>query len=169
MSLFPLASFVQVDQWEADRALEQSEHYLGPCDRPFGKQSFGLLVGGRLVSVAVSASTVSESCAGRHRTEVVELARLGTLPGHRAWTRVALRCWREIAPEIWGGEYWPVKACVSYSNETRHKGDVYRFDGWRKVAVMPGSGGGGTWTGKQPREDKAVWLYELPPAMEAIA
>lgn len=169
MSVFPLASFVEIDHVEADQVLVRSAHYLGACDRPFGRQSFGLIVGGRVVSVAVSASTVSARCAGFNRTEVVELARLASVPGQNTWTRVALRCWRELAPQIWGAKYWPVRACVSYSNETRHKGDVYRFDGWRKVAVMPGSAGGGTWTHTRTREDKAVWLYEVRSHLEATA
>lgn len=159
MSLFPLVAFVEIDGAEADAALERSGHYLGPCDRPFGKQWFGLLVNGALVSVAVSASIVSKTCAGYRRKEVVELARLGSMPGCKAWTRVALRCWREVAPALW--PYWKVRACVSYSNETRHKGDIYRFDGWRKVGVVRGSTGGGTYTMKKKREDKALWLYEL--------
>lgn len=169
MSLFPLASFVEIEHAEADQALVRSAHYLGACNRPFGRQSFGLFVGGQLVSVAVSASTVSAHCAGFQRNEVVELARLSSMDGRNAWTRVTLRCWRELAPQIWGAKYWPVRAVVSYSNETRHKGDIYRFDGWRKVAVMPGSGGGGTYSTKQPREDKAVWLFECASAMERTA
>ena len=159
MSLFPLVAFYEIEASEADAALARADHYLGPCDRPFGKQSFGLVVNGELASVAVSASTVGSTCGGFNRGEVVELARLGSLPGKRAWTRVALRCWRELAPSQW--PHWPVRACVSYSNETRHKGDIYRFDGWTKVAVMPGSTGGGTWTHKQPSEPKAVWVYDL--------
>lgn len=162
MSLFPLVAFVEIEHAEADAALILSEHYLGPCDRPFGKQSFGLLVNGQIAAVAVSASTVGDTCAGFGRQEVVELARLGSLPGRKVWTRVALRCWREVAPALW--KHWPVRAAVSYSNETRHKGDIYRFDGWTKVAVMPGSAGGGTWTAKQPREPKAVWVYDLRKA-----
>lgn len=168
MSLFPLAAFDVMDDVEANAALETWGHYLGENNRPFGRQSFGLYLGPELISVAVSASTVSATCAGFSRFEVVELARLVTKPGEKAFTRVSLRLWRQLAPAAWVKKYhkkWPVvHAVVSYSNETRHKGDIYRFDGWEKVGVMRGSMGGGTYTSKQPREDKALWMFDLRKA-----
>lgn len=94
-SLFPLASFDVIDDSEADRVLEAWAHYLGPSNRPFGRQSFGLFVAGELVAAAVSASTVSSTCAGLSRYELVELARLVTRPSDPWFTRVALRLWRE--------------------------------------------------------------------------
>lgn len=158
MSLFPLVVFEEISDAEADRALVDCEHYLGPCERPYGRQSFGLVVNGKLASVAVSASTTGVTCAGFSRFEVVELARLGSLQTYRMWTRVALRCWRECAPALW--PHWSVLACVSYSNETRHKGDVYRFDGWRKHGIVRGSTGGGH-SPRKERQDKSVWFYDL--------
>lgn len=134
-----------------------------------------MLLGGQIVGVATSGSTVSATCADLSRYEVVELARLATDPAYRWATRVVLRLWRELAPAAWAvtyREHWPViRAVVSYSNETRHKGDIYRFDGWRKVGVKRGSTGGGTYTNKQPREDKALWIYQLPDpiALEAVS
>lgn len=165
MSLFPMATFERIDPSHADELYERWQHYLGPCDRPFGRQDFGFLLGGQAVSVATSASTVSATCAGLSRFEVIELARIATHPAYRWATRVTLRLWRELAPTEWAArnhEHWPsIRAVVSYSNETRHKGDIYRFDGWRKVGIQRGSTGGGTYTSKQPREDKALWIYEL--------
>lgn len=160
MTLFPLASFDVIDNARADAALLEWGHYLGECDRPFGRQSFGLEVGGELVAVAVSASTVGATCCGLDRMQVVELARLVTRPTERWATRVCLRLWRELAPERWRC-YWPVVAVVSYSDKTRHKGDIYRFDGWTKAADVPGSGGGGTYSSKKDRTPKAVWIYRL--------
>lgn len=164
--MFPIVSFERVEPTDADARLVRWGHYLGACDRPFGRQDFALVVRGAVVSVCTSASTVSATCAGYSRYEVVELARLVTDPRARWATRVALRLWRELAPAEWVAEYrehWArVVACVSYSNATRHTGDVYRFDGWRKVAVMPGSAGGGTHTRRRAtREDKAVWVYAV--------
>ena len=164
MSLFPIATFDVIDGVRADAALVAWGHYLGACDRPFGRQSFGLEVAGELVGVAVSASTVGVTCGGYPRDQVVELARLVTNPSHRWATRVGLRLWREIAPKCWSSEYWPVIACVSYSDSTKHRGDIYRFDGWTKVADVPGSSGGGTWSEAKPRTAKAVWVYRLPEA-----
>jgi hypothetical protein len=100
MNWFPLATFDEIDDARADAALETWGHYLGGCDRPFARQSFGLEVGGVLVSVAVSASTVGATCGGYRRREVVELARLVTRPGCRWATRVTLRLWRELAPPL---------------------------------------------------------------------
>jgi hypothetical protein len=97
---------------------------------------------------------------------VVELARLCAHPDHRELTRVALRLWRVLAPVAWGRAYWPVKALVSYANAVRHKGDIYRFDGWRKVAdVKGGSPGTGTTWGRPRKagyEAKSVWAFDLP-------
>jgi hypothetical protein len=169
VSLFPLARFEQIEALEGDRALRDWGHYLGANDRPFGRQDFGLFVDDDLVAVAVSASTVGATCAGFDRFEVVELARLVRRPDARWCTRVALRLWREIAPTCWRNVYrdkWPhVRAVVSYSNETRHRGDIYRFDGWQKFGVNRGSTGGGGYTKvRETSEAKAVWFYPLEVA-----
>jgi hypothetical protein len=167
-NLFPLATFDVIDDARADAALVAWGHYLGECARPFGRQSFGLEVSGELVSVAVSASTVGSTCGGFGRMQVVELARLVTSPTERWATRVCLRLWRELAPRSWA-IYWPVVAVVSYSDATRHKGDVYRFDGWTKVAEVPGSSGGGTYSSRKKATPKSVWVYELAAAKESAA
>lgn len=166
MSLFPLATFDVISDTRADEALIAWGHYLEACDRPFGRQSFGLEVAGELVAVGVSASTVGATCGGWPRQRVVELARLVRRPDCRWATRVCLRLWRELAPKCWSSEYWPVGACVSYSDKTRHRGDIYRFDGWTKVAEVPGSSGGGTYSAKKERTPKSVWVYVLPHARE---
>lgn len=159
--LFPLATWSQIDNGRADRLLVEWGHFLGACDRPYGIQSFGLLLEGDLVAVAVSASTVGTSCGGFPRRKVVELARLCSEPGHQELTRVALRLWRVTAPALWSAAYWPVEACVSYANATRHKGDVYRFDGWRKVAESRAGSAGGPRAGNKTYDRKSVWVFPL--------
>ena len=161
-SLFPAVSFDLIDDDYADELLARWGHYLGPCRRPFGRQSFGLEVFGEVISVAVSASTPNGKCAGYDRDEVVELARLCTHPDHRWATRVCLRLWREIAPRYWSEKYWPVKACVAYANSLRHSGDVYRFDGWKKAATVKGGVAGGGWQRKKRYDPKTVWVWEIP-------
>lgn len=170
MSLFPLARFEVIDLDEGNRALSAWAHFLGPFDRPFGYQVFGLFMNDELVSVAISASTINATCAGRPRERLVELARLCSHPDQRWSTRVCLRLWRVCAPASWAGEYWPVEAVVSYADSVRHSGNIYRFDGWTKVADVRGSGAGGTWARKKGNP-KSVWLYEVTPApaVEAIA
>lgn len=170
MNLYPLVAFDLIDDDLADAQLVAWGHWLGGCNRPFGRQSFGLTIHGDLLAVAVSASTVNAKCGGYRRGEVVELARLCAHPDHRDLTRVALRLWRKVAPPAWGATYWPVVAVVSYSNAARHKGDIYRFDGWRKVGdTRAGKAGTNTgWT--RPRKDyeaKAIWAYALPVAESA--
>lgn len=165
-SLYPIVSFDLVDNDAADKLLVDWGHWLGGCNRPFGRQSFALAVlGVGAVSVAVSASTVNGRCAEFERQECVELARLASHPGYRWASRVCLRLWREIAPACWAAKYWPVRACVSYSNNARHTGNLYRFDGWQRWGTSKPSKGGGGWT--RPRKDgeaKTVWVWEVRQA-----
>jgi hypothetical protein len=174
-SLFPLAAWDRCNDAVADAALVRWGHWLGGCNRSFGRQSFGLWLAGELVAVAVSASTVNKSCAGYRRQECVELARLCSHPEHRDLTQVALRLWRVTAASEWSAHYWPVRAYVAYSNRLRHSGDLYRFDGWRRVADVPGGVAGGNWSRARRYEPKSVWTYPLdhagppPPAAQATA
>lgn len=169
-SMFPLISFDLIENSVADRALVEWGHWLGGCNRPFGKQSFGLFIEDELLSVAVSASTVNAKCGGYDRQQVVELARLCSHPCHRDLTRVALRLWRVIGPICWERHFWPVVAAVSYSNSARHTGDIYRFDGWRKVCEVKGGVAGTTWKRprKKPYEAKVVWAFELKEHSDGI-
>lgn len=159
MSLLPLATFDFIEEREANQACEQWVHYLGACGRPFRQEWYGLFMDRTLVSVAISASTVGATCGGFERKQVVELARLVTHPDHRWATRLCIRLWRELAAPQWAS--WRPVAAISYSDKTRHKGDVYRFDGWTKVADVSGSTGGGTYSTKKQATPKAVWIYRL--------
>lgn len=162
--LFPLASWEEIPLKEADDALISWAHFLGPCNRPFGQQAFGLstLTSG-LITVAVSASTVSVTCAGRARGELVELARLCSAPSHSWATRVALRFWRELSVPVWARQYWPVRAAVSYANTVKgHTGDIYRFDGWKRWGAVRGGRAGGNWSRGKTYDAKTVWIYEYP-------
>jgi hypothetical protein len=159
--LYPLVAWDRVDDDVADACLEAWGHWLGPCNRPFGKQSWALWLDNQVVAVAVSASTVNAKCAGMDRKTVVELARLCAHPEHRDLTRVALRLWRVTAAGAWEAVYWPVQAYVSYANAIRHTGDIYRFDGWKKVADRPASRGWGGWQKDKTIEPMAVWVYRL--------
>ncbi len=160
MNLFPLVAFEITADCEVDQLLVDWGHWLGGCNRPFGRQSFRLVVGGRgIVAVAVSASTVNKTCGGFDRKDVIELARLCSKPSEEWATRVMLRLWREVAPKVW--PYWVARALVSYSNSVRHTGNIYRFDGWRKVGEVPGGVAGGNWTRGKRYDPKAVWVWDL--------
>jgi hypothetical protein len=166
MNLFPMAAFDLIPNDQANQCLVALGHWLEGCNRPFGRQSFGLYLHGELLCVAVSASTVNATCGGYPRNQVVELARLCSHPKHSELTRVGLRLWRLIAPDCWARNYWPVRAVVSYSNNARHRGDIYRFDGWRKVKDVPGgcTGPNAGYTRKKSYEAKSVWAFDLERA-----
>jgi hypothetical protein len=162
------ANFVGVHLDVANSLLVEWGHYLGPMERPFGWQAFVLDVAGDPVSVAVSASTVSSTVAGLDRGEVVELARLCSAPSARWATRPTLRLWREVGAACWLNKYpdWRLSAAVAYSQNARHGGDIYRFDGWERVTDRAGapSGPGATWSRQRGAEHpaagrKSLWLW----------
>lgn len=151
----------RVELAEANQLLAEWGHYLGPCLRPFHQEGWLLEVAGRPVSVAVSASAVAARTAGHDRQQLVELARLCS--GEPWATRVMLRLWREVAAPAW--ESWPPAAAIAYSQNDRHEGRIYRFDGWTRVTTAAGtSGGGGQWSsarrsGDARRGRKTLWLW----------
>ncbi len=156
---------------DANRLLVDWEHKLGPVHRPFTQEAYALELDGRPLSVAVSASTVSSHVTGRDgdtevrygRQEVVELARLASAPEARWANRVMLRLWREVCAQRWRD--WPVTAAVSYSHNGLHTGQLYAFDGWRKINSNCGSNGGGTYSRSRSASDavhgrKSLWLWK---------
>jgi hypothetical protein len=149
---------------EANTLLERFGHALGPARRPFRQEAFVLEVDGGPVAVAVSASIVNGPVAGYDRQEVVELARLAAAV---PWAnRVMLRLWREVCAPRWAS--WPVRAAVAYSQNARHPGNLYRFDGWEKVRDDAGSSGGGSWSRKRYATDaahgrKTLWVWRYDP------
>lgn len=137
-------------------------HNLGPCNRPFGQQGWAFMVDGQPVSVAMSASIVSSTVCELRCQQVVELARLCSKPGKNWATRPMLRLWREVCGPRW--PYWPVEAAISYSQNARHQGDIYRFDGWERFTETAGSSGGGTWSTPRVEGDphegsKSGWVW----------
>jgi hypothetical protein len=166
----PMCGLAPLALDDANRLLVAWGHRLGPVRRPFAQEAYALELDGRPISVAVSASTVGDAVAGTlvdrpvryARQEVVELARLASDPGERWATRVMLRLWREVCAPRW--HCWPVLAAVSYSHNALHAGDLYRFDGWTKIADGRGSMGGGSWSRRRYATEavygkKSLWLW----------
>ena len=158
----PIVGLMPIALQDANRCLDVWGHQLGPVWRPFRSEAFGLELDSRLISVAVSASTVSATVLKYRRGELVELARLCSHLDARWATRIMLRLWRQVCAPRW--ESWSVKAAVSYSHNAQHRGGIYRFDGWTKVKDDCGSSGGGTWTRKRTDQDaamgkKTLWLW----------
>jgi hypothetical protein len=165
LSLAPpaAAGLHQIPVDDANDLLVAWGHYLGACHRPFGQQAWALVVGTDAVAVAVSASAVAQTTAGYRRGELVELARLAA--GERWARRVMLRLWREVAAPVW--PHWPVRVAIAYSQNHRHQGRIYRFDGWARVTDRAGSHGGGAWTRRRyashaAHGPKTLWLLDLP-------
>ena len=160
----PIAGVNKIEVGRANELLCRWGHKLGPINRPFLMEAFALEVEGEPVAVAVSASIVHGPVAGYVTQEVVELARLAA---SNSWAnRVMLRLWREVCAPRYAA--WTPKAAVSYSHNTLHSGDLYRFDGWVKVSDRKGStGNGGNWgrRGKGYANEtihglKTLWVYE---------
>ncbi|MBO2461185.1 hypothetical protein [Actinomadura violacea] len=165
---FPLhvAGWATIPLEQANTLLTAWRHSLGPVRRPFGSQAWLLDVGGTPAAVAVSCSIVSPTVHSFRRNQVVELARLCSAPDARWATRVALRLWREVAATRW--PYWHVAAAVSYSQNARHGGDIYRFDGWTKVSTKCGNETSATATWSKVRDrhhpargPKTLWLWRF--------
>ncbi len=158
----PISALMPILPEDANHLLVEWGHRLGPVNRPFRQEAYTLELHGRPISVAVSASIVSNTVAGYARTEVVELARLCSAPGSAWATRVMLRLWREACAPVWN--CWPVRAAISYSHNAMHKGDIYRFDQWEKVREDCGSNGGGSWSRPRYASDavkgsKTLWVW----------
>jgi hypothetical protein len=156
----PIGGIYPIPIEEANERLVQWDHKLGPCHRPFRQEAYGLLVDGKPIAIAISASIVNGPVAGYQRTEVVELARCAA--ANRWANRVMIRLWRELCAPRW--KNWPVKAAVSYSKNSMHSGDLYRFDGWEKIREDAGSSGGGLWSRKREQGDavygsKTLWVW----------
>jgi hypothetical protein len=171
--------------WAANELLVEWEHSLGPCKRPMRNDAFAIQLDGRPISVAITSTIVSGHVAWTEtstvecdkgannisvnvtpvrydRTEVVELARLCSAPGCAWATRIMLRMWREVCAPRWGP--WTPKVAVSYSQNAKHKGSIYRTDGWAKVREDCGSSGGGAWSrkryaGEAHHGQKTLWVW----------
>jgi hypothetical protein len=168
----PPATFDTIDVDEANALLLAWGHRLGACERPFSQRAYAFYQDGRPVSLAISASTVSATVAGPGgvmlgRQQVVELARLCSAPNWGWATRVMIRVWRQVFAPRWPD--WRPIAAVSYQQNAHYRGDIYRFDGWEKVAENVGkSRGGGTWSrqrevGEVVEGSKTLWAWRYGP------
>lgn len=159
----PVVGLIPIDLAEANALLVEFEHNLGPVERTFRSEAWALDLLGEPIAVAVTCSTVSATAAGYRRRELVELARLAS---RERWAnRVMLRLWREVAAPRY--LCWTPRAAVAYSQNDRHEGRLYRFDGWEKISDRAGSSGGGTWSKKRTAADevhgrKTLWLWRYP-------
>lgn len=163
-ALLPVIAVEQVTPAEANPWLVKWDHPLGACNRPFRQEAHLLVVDGRVAAATISASIVSAKCDRYRRGEVVELARIGRSDDFPWAMRPMLRLWRAVLALRWA--CWPVRAAVSYALPG-YSGNIYGFDGWRRVGEVQRSGGGGTWS-KAPKVNalpgrKTLWVFDYQP------
>lgn len=152
----PIAHLEAIDRDELNRCLVAWGHRMGPWTRPcFAFEAFhALFEHGRPVAVAAAGETPREVVGdtGLLRAEVVELGRLcAERPG---LNRIMLRLWREMVfPAL--ARAHDRRLAVSYQDEALHNGNIYRFDGWRRIGRGI-SGGNDARSGRRHRS-LAIW------------
>jgi hypothetical protein len=144
-------------------------HDLGAETRPFAYTAFGLYVQDEPVAVATAGTTVSASVdqsAGLDRVNTIELTRICRSPAPiaKGVLRAMLRLWRDFLAV----RYWTFRpniekrALVTYSLPGKQGGDLYRFDGWRRLRDCRPWHGNGTWQhGSRVGTPEALWVYWL--------
>lgn len=155
-SLFaPLLSFDSINQDELNRALVEWGHKMGALERPYQKKDWfhGLRYQGELIAVTAASGLVAASAAGFGRSEAFELSRVCAKAPD--WCRPVVRLWRQaVFPSICEvhGYSW----AVSYQDAVEHTGDLYRFDGWVRVAFS--ASGNDARSGRTGRR-KWIWAW----------
>jgi hypothetical protein len=144
----------QIDMRVANDLLCAWGHRIGPCRRPMGTLDAHALLGpdGEPLALTVTADLVRETVAGvpgSTRQTAIELARLCAAGPHLC--RPMLRLWRELVWPSYGR-----RMAVSYQDADMHRGELYRHDGWRRVAWS--HSGRDARSGRVGR-NKWVWVY----------
>lgn len=148
---FPNVSFEPIDRGELNACLIAWGHRMGALRRPTVGWAHGLRHDGRLLAVVATDTLISPRVAGLSRREAVELSRLCAVRPDLC--QVALRLWRVfVFPElsVARGYRW----AVSYQDSAVHSGNLYRFDGWIRLAVS--RSGNDPRSGRQGRS-KVIW------------
>jgi antitoxin VapB len=154
--MFPLLTFDAIPLGEANRLLVAWSHKMGPMNRPMGRQdAHALIMHDGPVAVVCTADLVAETVGSApylNRGNCIELARVCAVS--RDWNRVAVRLWRNVVFPLLAAEY-----AVSYQDAVLHSGDLYRFDGWKKVGFS--HSGTDARSGRKGR-DKFIWVWPQP-------
>lgn len=144
---------------EARRLLRQWAHRHGPLRRPTRTDAHVLRAHGAPVAVVMSEIVHPPVAGALYREDAIELARLAC--ADPSWSRVALRLWREAVFPMYRRPW-----AVSYQDTTIHRGDLYRFDGWVRLArrTRPGRD---RRSGRPPGDAKAIWGWSPDPQARA--
>lgn len=148
---FADVTFAAITRDELNHCLVEWSHKMGPVRRPSRGWSHGLRCGKDLVAVAATDTLIRPRVAGFGRREAVELSRI--CAARPDLSRVVLRLWRSfVFPALCHdrGCRW----AVSYQDADAHTGDLYRFDGWVRLATS--RSGTDPRTGRKGRR-KVIW------------
>ena len=154
----PIAAIETIGRADVNACLVAWGHKMGPWNRPENIPAWfhGLTSHGELVAVAAAGLLMAERVAGLRRTEAVELGRL--CAASPTLCRPMLRLWREfVLPDLARahGYGW----AVSYQDAAMHTGNLYRFDGWVRLATS--SSGPDRRSGRKGR-NKVIWGWQIP-------
>lgn len=144
-------AFEPISEAELNACLVAWDHQMGPRRRPSSGWAHGLRFRGELLAVVATDTLIRPRVAGFSRCEAVELSRLCACRADLC--RVVLRLWRTfVFSSLAASEGY--RWVVSYQDAARHSGDLYRFDGWVRLARSR--------SGRDPRtgrigRDKVIW------------
>jgi hypothetical protein len=164
----PLCALDTIDRATANDRLVAWGHKMGPIERPtYAVEAHHALIHHRRIVAVVSTMELRREVAGKtgiRRDESVELVRLcAERPGIN---RAMLRLWREfVLPDILMAH--GRRIALSYSDSAHHRGDIYRFDGWKNLGAA-GGGGLDKRTGKSGRK-LVIWAWPTPTPAEGGA
>ena len=159
---FPTVYFCQISRDDLNACLVAWGHRMGPIHRPTGAWSHGLVYDVGLVAVVATDTLIRERVAGLTQRDAVELSRL--CAARPDLCRVALRLWRAfVFPALCrdGGFLW----AVSYQDAAIHSGNLYRFDGWVRLAAS--RSGTDSRSGRKGRR-KIIWGWRNDQKVPAV-
>jgi len=152
----PIQHLAQIDLAEANQLLVKWGHKMGACNRPNGAiYAHAMFIHGQPAALAIGSSLIRETAAGFTRAEALELARL--CAARPDLNRVMLRLWRECVFPAFGCGW-----AISYQDEAMHTGDIYRFDGWVRLARS--RSGTDARSGRKGR-NKTIWGWHADKAI----
>lgn len=153
---FPRIGFTEISLSECSAYLENWGHRMGPLCRPCSSDVAYALYDAKPVAVLTQSSLIRERVAGAHwlcRENTIEVSRI--CADRPTLCRVVLRLWREfVFPVLNEG------AAISYQDAQLHTGNLYRFDGWRRLPQLSRSGT----DQRSGRKGRNKWIWCWPPS-----
>jgi hypothetical protein len=152
--MIPLVTFEEITKEEANKLLILWGHKMGPLCR--GNQAglhYALIHNDKPVALTSQSNLISPVVGGGlnylTRDNTIELSRL--CAERTNLCRVALRLWREFVFPLTDYQY-----AISYQDADLHNGNIYRFDGWKRVGYS--RSGTDTRSGRKGR-NKYIWEW----------